>query len=88
MNALTIEQIVDIPRDHRLVIAVPPEVPSGLTILSFTPADAVQSGQEARDLTGKDAEYRARKEREPEDLALINRDAPRLNAEALDVLSY
>ena len=40
------------------------------------------------DLIDRDAEYLARKAREPEDLYLINRDARRLNAEALDVLSY
>jgi hypothetical protein len=34
---MTIEQIVDIPANHRLVIDVPREVPAGSVILTFTP---------------------------------------------------
>jgi hypothetical protein len=34
---MTIEQTVEIPADHQLVIDVPREVPVGKTILTFTP---------------------------------------------------
>ena len=34
---MTITQTVDIPADRRLVIDVPREIPSGRTILTFTP---------------------------------------------------
>jgi hypothetical protein len=40
-NTLTVEQTVDIPANHRLFIDVPPEVPAGRTILTFTPAVTV-----------------------------------------------
>ena len=40
MDALTIEQTVDIPASHRLFIDVPPEIPAGRAILTFTPAPA------------------------------------------------
>ena len=36
MDALTIEQTVDIPASHRLFIDVPPEIPAGRAILTFT----------------------------------------------------
>jgi hypothetical protein len=39
---MVIEQTVDIPADHRLVLDVPREVPAGRVILTFTP----QSGEE------------------------------------------
>ena len=35
---MTIEQTVEIPADHRLVIDVPPEVPAGKATITFTPA--------------------------------------------------
>jgi hypothetical protein len=34
---MTIEQTVEIPADHRLIIDVPREVPVGKIILTFTP---------------------------------------------------
>jgi hypothetical protein len=34
---MTIEQTVEIPADHRLVIEVPREVPAGRAVLAFTP---------------------------------------------------
>jgi hypothetical protein len=36
---MTIEQTVEIPASHRLVIDVPREVPAGTAILAFTPAN-------------------------------------------------
>jgi 3-dehydroquinate dehydratase len=53
-------------------ITVPREVPTGKVILTFTPAE---SGKRPR-MT------------EEEEIEHINRNADRLNAEALDVLSY
>ena len=86
MNAITtIEQTVDIPVDHQLVVSVSPEVPAGRTIISFTPAGFERSGAQT---LGHNAEYLKRKAREPHDLELINHHAEHLNAEALDVLSY
>jgi hypothetical protein len=35
---MTIEQTIEIPVDHRLTIEVPPEIPAGRAILTFTPA--------------------------------------------------
>lgn len=40
---MTIMQTVEIPDNHRLTIDVPREVPSGRTILTFTPAPAAVS---------------------------------------------
>ena len=40
---MTITQTVDIPADHRLVIDVPHEVPTGRAILAFTPTSAKDS---------------------------------------------
>ncbi|MCL2070183.1 MAG: hypothetical protein FWH19_04275 [Treponema sp.] len=39
---MTITQTVDIPADRKLSITVPPEVPTGKTILSFTPALSIK----------------------------------------------
>jgi hypothetical protein len=38
-GAMTIEQTVEIPADRRLIIDVPPEVPVGPVILTFTPKE-------------------------------------------------
>jgi hypothetical protein len=38
---MTIEQTVEIPVDHRLTLEIPPEIPAGRTILTFTPAPMV-----------------------------------------------
>jgi hypothetical protein len=34
---MTIEQTIEIPIDHRLTLEIPPEIPAGRTILTFTP---------------------------------------------------
>jgi hypothetical protein len=34
---MIVEQIVEIPSDHRLVLDVPPGIPAGRTILTFSP---------------------------------------------------
>ena len=35
---MTIEQTIEVPPSHRLTIDVPPEVPAGRIILTYTPA--------------------------------------------------
>ncbi|MDR2143841.1 MAG: hypothetical protein LBP29_05685 [Treponema sp.] len=40
---MVIEQTVEIPASRRLTIEVPPEVPAGRTILTFTPAPEISS---------------------------------------------
>jgi hypothetical protein len=37
---MTIEQTIDIPIDHRLILEVPREIPAGKAILTFTPVPA------------------------------------------------
>jgi hypothetical protein len=37
---MTITQTVEIPADRRIILDVPPEVPTGRTILTFTPASS------------------------------------------------
>jgi hypothetical protein len=36
---MTIEQTVEVPANHRLIIDVPREIPAGQVKLTFTPAD-------------------------------------------------
>jgi hypothetical protein len=47
---MAIEQTVEIPPSRRLVIDVPPEVPAGPVILTFTPVSGKQERTEARDM--------------------------------------
>jgi len=42
---MSISQTVEIPASHRLVIDVPPEIPVGPVILTFTPKAAPKSGE-------------------------------------------
>ena len=70
---MSITQTVEIPVDHRLTIDVPPEVPAGRAVLTFTPAS-----------TGKEPIQRS----EARDIEIINKNAERLNREAMDVLLY
>ena len=39
---MTITQTVEIPADRRLVIDVPPEIPTGTVILTFAPSSAIK----------------------------------------------
>ncbi len=71
---MKIEQTVEIPVSRRLTIDVPREVPIGRVILTFTPALV-----SAQDVLEKS---------EARDIELFNRNAERLNNEALDVLSF
>jgi len=40
---MVIEQTIDIPPNHRLFLDVPPEVPAGKTIITFTTVSAVSA---------------------------------------------
>jgi hypothetical protein len=71
---MTITQTVEIPASRRITLDIPPEFPQGKAILTFAsvPAPAAVPAAEA----------------EARDIELINRNAERLNREALDVLSF
>jgi len=69
---MTITQTIEIPADRRITLEVPREIPTGPVILTFT----VPQADKKRKMT------------EAEEIEYINRNADRLNAEALDVLSY
>jgi len=69
---MTITQTIEIPADRRITLEVPREIPAGRTIIAFTPAKAETK----------------RKVTEAEEIEYINRHANRLNAEAMDALSY
>ncbi|MDR1288753.1 MAG: hypothetical protein LBK08_14205 [Treponema sp.] len=71
---MTIEQTVEIPDNHRITLDIPPEFPPGRAILTFASVLAPDA------VTAAEAEAR--------DIELINRNAERLNQEALDVLSF
>jgi len=45
---MVIEQTIDIPPSHRLFLDVPPEVPAGKTIITFTTVSAVSADNSAR----------------------------------------
>jgi hypothetical protein len=40
---MSVTQTVEIPVNHRLIIDVPPEVPAGRAILTFTPASVYRA---------------------------------------------
>ena len=66
-------QTVEIPANSRIItIEVPHEIPAGPVILTFT----IPQTSKKRKVT------------EDEEIEYINRHADRLNAEALDALSY
>jgi hypothetical protein len=71
---MTITQTVEIPADRRLIIEVPRELPTGRTILTFTPAPKETKSSEYTEAELREIEY-------------INRHAERLNREAMEVLS-
>ena len=81
--SMVIEQTVEIPVNHRLIIDVPSEVPAGKVILSFTPVADQRSGAPARV-----APVGAKRMTEAEEMELVNCNAEYLNKEAMDVLSY
>ncbi|MHC6203018.1 hypothetical protein ACYULU_07475 [Breznakiellaceae bacterium SP9] len=80
---MTIEQTVEIPASRRLTIDVPPGVPAGRVVLTFTPEGEARTGG-SRDTP----EYLRRKAMEKQSIEFINRHAEELNREAEDVLKY
>ena len=70
---MAITQTVEIPADRRLTIDVPLEVPTGRTILTFTPAPVPK--KKAKLTPEEEAMY-------------FNANIEWLNNEAEDVLSY
>jgi len=70
---MSVTQTVEIPVSRRLVIDVPPEVPTGRVEIRYFPAS-----------TGKEPIQRS----EARDIELFRIHADELNAEAEDVLSY
>jgi len=70
---MSFTQTVEIPVNHRLTIDVPPEVPTGRAEIRFFPISA-----------DKEPIQRS----EARDIEIINKNAERLNREAMDVLSY
>ena len=42
---MTIEKTVEIPANHRITLDIPPEVPTGRAILTFTPEIVPKSGK-------------------------------------------
>jgi hypothetical protein len=49
---MAIEQTVDMPASRRLIIEVPPEVPAGKTILTFTPVSGVPAPAKGQSKNG------------------------------------
>jgi len=70
---MTITQTINIPPDRRITLEVPREVPTGATIIAFTPAKS--SAKSPEEIAARDRE-------------LFEKYADELNAEAEDVLSY
>ena len=73
---MTITQTVEIPADRRITLEVPREVPTGRVVLTFTPVQVVKPSANNQEKS------------EERDIELFKIHAERLNAEALDVLSY
>jgi len=65
---MNVTQIVEIPVSRRLTIDVPREIPAGQVIITFTPVSVITGASERS---------------EARDIELINRNAERLNREAL-----
>jgi len=42
---MSITQTVEVPASHRLIVDVPPEIPAGPVILTFTPQAMAKSGE-------------------------------------------
>jgi hypothetical protein len=50
---MVIEQAIEIPPNHRLYVDVPPEVPTGKVILTFTPVSAAKKTPKPGCMKGK-----------------------------------
>jgi hypothetical protein len=54
---MMIEQTVEVPDNHRLLIDVPPEIPAGPVILTFTPKTVVQEPKKEREFGCAKGDY-------------------------------
>jgi len=45
---MSITQTVEVPASHRLIVDVPPEIPAGQVILTFTPKAVVSEQKKQR----------------------------------------
>jgi hypothetical protein len=70
---MSVTQTVEIPVNHKLTIDVPPEVPAGRAEIIFFPVSV---------------DKKPIQKSEARDIEIINKNAERLNREAMDVLSY
>jgi len=52
-TTMVVEQIVDIPANHRITLDVPRTVPEGRTILTFTPASNAHTAEDSPRTTRK-----------------------------------
>ena len=59
---MIVEQTIEIPPSHRVFLDVPPEVPAGKTIVTFTPASAASASTELEYADGIWADNSARAE--------------------------
>jgi hypothetical protein len=50
---MTIEQTIDVPASRRLILDVPPEIPTGKVILTFTPAKEANPNESLEQLTAE-----------------------------------
>ena len=55
---MSITQTVEIPVNHRLIIDVPPEVPAGSVILTFTPKASVTERKKEREFGCAKGQFR------------------------------
>ena len=77
---MTVTQTIEIPANRRITLEVPREVPTGRTIVAFTPAAYASSSGNMKVVLSEEEKAR--------DIEIINRNAEWLNKEAMDVLSY
>jgi len=49
MSVMTIEQTIEVPASHRLIINIPSEIPVGKAVFTLTPKAAVQEQKKERE---------------------------------------
>jgi len=84
---MTITQTVKVPINRRLIIDVPREIPTESVIITFTPAKTLNESSSEPQLE-RSLQNSSTEKSEARDIELFKLHADRLNAEALDVLSY
>jgi hypothetical protein len=48
---MIITQTIDVPANHRITLDIPPQVPTGRTIIAFTPAKEQNSAQNRKPIS-------------------------------------